>query len=350
MNRKVKVGIWGMGRAGDGMHGAELQMYPDLFEITAVCDTDAERAEAAGKKYACASFSSPEEFLKSGAMELVAVATFSKDHLRHTAEALSHGYSAVIEKPIALDFETGKELLVLDEKYPGKLFCRQNRRFEPAFHHVREVLASGILGKIHTIKLRRNSFSRRNDWQTLRKNGGGQLNNWGPHLIDQALQLMNYKVASVWGEMKRCAAMGDADDSVKIILRDGAGLTVDVEIFGGAALPSNVYEIYGSRGALSVDPTESDIKMRYIDPSYELKDYPVNEGHPGGFSFSDNATIPWIRQTIMVKPSDNCTMNCFYKAVYDSMTGGVPFPVKAREALEVIRITEEVRRQNPDFK
>ena len=107
--------------------------------------------------------------------------------------------------------------------------------------------------------------------------------------------------------------------------------------------------IYGSRGALSVDPTESDIKMRYIDPSYELKEYPIIEGHPNGFNFADNAKLPWIRQTIMVKPSDNCTMGCFYKAVYSSMREGVPFPVKAEEALEVIRITEEVRRQNPEF-
>ena len=349
MNRKVKVGIWGMGRAGDGMHGSELLAHPDLFEIAAVCDSDAARAEEKGKKYSCAWFSSPEEFLNSGLMELVAVATFSKDHLRHTAAALEKGYSAVIEKPIALDYETGKELLTLDRKFPGKLFCRQNRRFEASFHHVREIIASGILGKIHTIKLRRNSFSRRNDWQTLRANGGGQLNNWGPHLIDHALQFMNYKVRSVWGELKRCAAMGDADDSVKILLRDGEGLTVDIEIFGGAALPSNIYEIYGSRGALSVDPTESDIKMKYIDPAYELNAYPVIEGHPDGFVFADNATLPWIRQTIMVKPSDKCTMECFYKAVYDSMRNGVPFPVKAEEALEVIRITEEIRRQNPEF-
>ena len=349
MSEKIKVGILGMGRAGDGMHTTELGKYPDKFEVTAVCDEDAERAAEQGKKHSCAFYSDTEEFLASKKMELVVVATYSKDHLRGVTQALEKGYSVIAEKPLALSYEEGKKYLELDAKYPGKLFCRQNRRFEAAFQHVREILASGLLGKIHTIKLRRNSFSRRNDWQVLKKNGGGQLNNWGPHLIDHALQFMNYEVASVWGELKQTAAMGDADDSVKLLLRDGKGLTVDIEIFGGAALPSNSYEIYGSRGALSVDAQEQDIKMRYIDPSYELKPYPVMEGHPVGFSFADNSTLPWIRQTIMVKPASGLNIYSFYSQVYESMRNGKPFPITAKQAVEVIRITEEIRKQNPKF-
>ncbi len=349
MDEKIRVGILGAGRAGDGMHGRELKLYPDKFEITAICDIDAERAEMCAEKYQCRSFSDPDAFFKAGGFDLVAVATYSKTHMQYTRQALESGYYTIIEKPIAITYEEAKELLVLDKKFPGKLFCRQNRRFEAAFQHVRELLATGIIGKVHTIKLMRNSFSRRNDWQMLQCNGGGQLNNWGPHLIDHALQFMNYKVQSVWGELKRTAAMGDADDSIKLLMRDFDGLTVDIEIFGGAALPSNAYEIYGSRGALMVDSTEADIKMRYVEPTYELKPYPIIEGHPNGFKFADNATIPWVRQTIMVKPSNGWNMERFYLAVYEAVKGIAPFPIKAEEAVEVTRITAEVRKQNPGF-
>lgn len=349
MSDKIKIGIVGMGRAGDGMHCTELKRFADKFEVSAVCDKDAERAEAMGKKYSCPFYTSIEDLLAAKKVELVAVATYSLDHLKNVEQALDAGYSVIAEKPLALNYAAGKRYLELDAKYPGKLFCRQNRRFEAAFQHVTEILASGILGKIHTIKLCRNSFNRRNDWQVLKKNGGGQLNNWGPHLIDHALQFLNYEVASVWGELKQTAAMGDADDAVKILLRNGKGLTVDIEISGGVALPSNTYEIYGSRGALSVDPQEQDIKMRYVDPEYELKPFPVIEGHPDGFKFSDNAKIPWIRKTIMVKPASGLDVGSFYGKVYDAMRNGETFPITAKQAVEVIRITEEIRKQNPQF-
>ena len=43
---KIKVGIIGLGRAGWGMHVSELKSFPELFEITAVCDVDFKRAKA----------------------------------------------------------------------------------------------------------------------------------------------------------------------------------------------------------------------------------------------------------------------------------------------------------------
>ena len=43
MAGKIRVGIWGLGRAGNGMHIHELGLYPDMFEIVAGCDWDPAR-------------------------------------------------------------------------------------------------------------------------------------------------------------------------------------------------------------------------------------------------------------------------------------------------------------------
>ena len=349
MSEKVRVGIWGLGRAGTGNHYEEIKANPDRVEIAAVCDIDAARAEEYGKKYNVPYYTDPEKFLQDKNIEVVAVATYSKDHIRHTRQALEAGYYAIIEKPIADSRAEAEELVVLDKKYPGKLFPRQNRRFEAAFNHVKEIIASGILGKLHTIKLCRNQFCRRDDWQTLLANQGGQLNNWGPHIIDHALQFLNYEVESVWSELKLIAAMGDAEDCVKIILKGKDGLTVDLEIFGGDALPSNTYEVYGSRGALFCTPDEQDIKLRYIDPDYELKRYPVNTGRPNGFIFADTRTLPWIRKTIMTKPANGMDIHMFYNAIAESVRDGVPFPVKLSEALAIVEICDIVKSQSPIY-
>lgn len=348
MSKKIKVGIWGLGRAGAGMHAKEIELHNDVLEIAAVCDIDAARAEEYGKKYNVPFYSDPEKFLENKDMDLVAVATYSLDHVRHTCQAMEAGFYAIIEKPIAISRAIAEELVVVDKKYPGKLFVRQNRRFESAFQHVREIIASGILGKIHTIKLCRNGFSRRNDWQTLLSTGGGQLNNWGPHLIDHALQFLNYEVESVWSELKLIAAQGDAEDCVKIILRGKDGLTVDIEIFGGNALPDNVYEVYGSRGALS-SANESELKLRYIDPDYELKPFPVQPGHPDEFNFADNAQIPWRNETIPTAPKLAVNLNSFYRAVAESILNGTEYPVTLAEALAIVEICDIVKSQSPIY-
>jgi predicted dehydrogenase len=345
MQEKVRVGIWGLGRAGGIMHTQEIAANSDYLEVAAVCDLDIERAEKYGKQLNVPYYTDPAAFLQDKNIELVAVATYSIDHITHARMALEAGYSVFVEKPIAASLEEAKELEVLDKKYPGKIFIRQNRRFEPAFQHVREIIASGVLGEVHTIKLCRNSFSRRDDWQTLKKNNGGQLNNWGPHLIDHALQFLNYEVESVWSDLKLIAAQGDAEDCVKIIFKGKNGMTVDVEIFGGNALTNNVYEVYGTRGALhSAD--EQDIKLRYVEPDYELKPYPVKPGHPDAFRFADNAEIRWRRKTIMTEPEFKVNMNSIYKFVAESIREGKEFPIKISEALAVVEICDIVRSQS----
>ena len=349
MSRKIKVGIWGLGRAGNKMHTPEIQAHSDKLEIVAACDTDADRAEEYGKRLGVKAYSDPEQFLKDKNMDLVAVATYSLDHIRHTRQAMEAGFAAVIEKPLAPSRAAAEELVTLDGKYPGRLFCRQNRRFEPCFQHVREIIDSGILGKIHTIKLHRNNFSRRDDWQTLLVNGGGQLSNWGPHLIDHALQFLNYQVESVWSRLSLIAALGDAEDSVKIILNGKQGLSVEIEVYGGNAFPGNVYEVYGDRGALT-SYDEEEIQLRYIDPSYKLVKTPVNTGHPNGFKFADNAVLPWQKVSVKTDPALKVDMNSMYEFVADQLLTGKPYPVKLKEALAVLDICDTVRAQNPPFK
>ena len=51
MAEKIKVGLWGLGRAGGGMHVREINANSDVLEIGAVCDIDAARAEEFGKKF-----------------------------------------------------------------------------------------------------------------------------------------------------------------------------------------------------------------------------------------------------------------------------------------------------------
>lgn len=342
--KKIKVGIWGLGRAGNLMHIGEIAKFPDMFEIVAGCDMDNERITAAKEKLpSCRFYGKSDEFLKDPELELVSIATRSPDHTAHALKALSTGKYVFLEKPIALTYADAKKLKKASEKYPGKLYLRHNRRYESPFTHIREIIASGVLGDIYEVKLHRHGYQRRNDWQTLIACGGGQLNNWGPHIIDHALQFLESPVAKVWGDLKKIAAVGDAEDHLKIVLTGENGRIVDLEISGGAAISQPEYIIFGSKGALVCHGNT--ITMKYIDPKQELlkvKAYPDNPPLSGGFGNAE--VLKWVEKSIEVAPKAACDTHDIWKGLYDAIRKGKRYPITVGEGVEVVRVTELVKK------
>ena len=342
--KKIKVGIWGLGRAGYCMHIPEALRFPEMFEIVAGCDLAKDRIKASKEKLpSCRFYSKPEEFLKDQEVELVVVATRSPDHTAHALKALAAGKYVFLEKPVALTYADAKKLKKASEKYPGKLFLRHNRRFEAPFTHIREIIASGILGEVYEVKLHRHGYQRRNDWQTIIGCGGGQLNNWGPHIIDHALRFLDSPVANVWSDLKKIAAVGDAEDHLKIVLTGKNGRIVDLEISGGAAISQPEYVIFGTKGALTCQGDS--ITLKYIDPKQKflkIKAYPDNPPLDGVFGNAE--VLKWIEKTIKVAPKAKCDTHDIWQALYNAIRKGKPYPITIEEGMEVVRITELVKK------
>ena len=47
----IRIGIWGLGRAGWSMHCGELDQFKDEFEIVAGCDLEQGRVDEFVKRY-----------------------------------------------------------------------------------------------------------------------------------------------------------------------------------------------------------------------------------------------------------------------------------------------------------
>ena len=348
---KFKVGIWGLGRAGWGMHTKELDLFKDEFEIVAGCDVDAERPAKLAERYPGAKcYTDAEVFLSDPDVELVTIAVRSAQHIDYAIRALNAGKYVFLEKPVALSGAAMDKLAEVAKNYPGKLFFRHNRRFEAAFNHVREIIASGILGDVYEIKLCRHVFQYRDDWQAIVDCGGGQLNNWGPHLVDHALQLLGAPLADVWSHLRNINGLGDAEDVAKMVFRGTNGRIVDVEIAGAVALASPVYAVYGDRGALICED-EQDIRLRYLAPESSRPDAKATDATPpltGAFGCVPNQK--WIRKTIMVEPANNANVNDIYHHLYLAIRENVPFPITLEETMAVVKTTEKIKLQNPAFR
>jgi predicted dehydrogenase len=338
--KPIGIGLVGLGRAGWGMHCEEIKGKEEMFRIAAVCDPIPERRRAAQERYGCPAYETLEALLDDGGVELVDITTRSSDHCKHGVAALAAGKHVFMEKPLALDYDEALRLKAAAEASAGDLFVRHNRRFDPDFLHVRDIAESGMLGDVYEVKLRRHGYDRRDDWQTIKQFGGGQLLNWGPHIVDHALRLLGAPVEAMWSDLKRVAAVGDAEDHVKIVLRGANGRVVDLEISGGVALSSPLYTVYGTRGSLQA--THKEISLRYLDPEVPLADKAADGGTPGaGASFGSRETLRWKEETFPVAPAKRYDI---WEELYRAIREGAEFPIALEEAVEVMRMISEAKR------
>lgn len=354
------MGIVGLGRAGWGMQCRELDSRTETFEIVAGCDTYAPWRERFAECYPAARVSSDlNTLLADPGVDLVSIATPSNAHFNHALAALAAGKVVFLEKPMCGTYTEACRLREASRQGPGRLFVRHNRRFESGFEDVRRVLESGKLGEIAEIKLSRVSFGRRNDWQTLLGCGGGQLGNWGSHIIDHALQFLGAPARPLTGQysrLDRIAAVGDAEDHAKIVLTGQSGTVVDIEVGGGSALPAPTYMVWGTRGAMEV--WENQMKLKYLDPAVPLVPRTAFAGVPGseftlpagdqslatrtiGSNFGQPEMLHWIEEQRQVPDADP---GVIWDALHETLCDNVPFPVTLDQAVEVMRVIDEARR------
>jgi len=344
MGDQIRTGIIGLGRSGRDLHGHNL--HDSLhYTIAAVADVVEERLTAARESWHCRTYDDYRRLLAGSDVELVVIATDSASHCELTCEALGAGKAVVVDKPMAVSVEQADRMIAEAEKTGRLLTVFQNRRFDPDFLKVREVIDSGILGPVQFIRRGVYNYSRRTDWQALRKFGGGMLNNWGAHLLDQLLILLNYEVLDVLGDARHTISAGDAEDQAVVLIR-GRSAAAQMDIFSCCAVPQPEWLVMGKYGTLA--GTGANFTLKYCEakslpPLPETRRIPrvAPESYPG-------EDIPWQEQAVQVKPVNNT--KGFYDRLYESIRRGQPLAVKPAECREVLRIIELCKQQSAQRK
>ena len=354
MNKAIHLGIWGLGRIGV-IHAEHFLRMQGKYEAAAFCDCMQDRVNAMVRQYGGKGYTDSTAFLQDPAMDLVIIATRSMDHVRHAAQALQAGKTVLLEKPIAVTEQDLAALDMLVRQYPDKLFFGQNHRFEPAFARMEEIIRSGLLGKIHTIRIcKTHPFRPRCDWQMLLAHGGGQLSVWGPHVLDQMLQLLQNPVQIQWSNLKKILTPGDADDHFQLILQGADGAIGEIEVSNALALSRPYCQIFGSRGALECDAAHQAITLRYMDPAFQFGELPISAETPPEDAPWGPGNIPWKQEVRQITPAGigaavTAVEEKMAEALYLAVNNIAPFPVTSQQALEVVRLTCRIKKMNPQF-
>ena len=208
----IKVGIAGLGRSGWDIHAEALADLADQFSIIAVCDPDFTRQTEARERFGCRTYSEYADLVADCEIELMVVATPSQLHVNNTIAALRAGKHVLVEKPMGKNLAEVDQMIAVAQETGQILTVNQNYRYAADFQKVKEIIESGVLGRILQIRMAIHQFQRRWDWQTLKKYGGGILNNHGAHLVDWAMLLIDDPEPEVFCHMESTPLYaGDAD-------------------------------------------------------------------------------------------------------------------------------------------
>lgn len=224
MKNLVVIGYGGMG----GWH-CQHALQSDVVKLAGIYDIKKERCELAESRGIHA-YSSLEEVLADPTVDLVTVAIPNDEHRPVVIKALEAGKNVICEKPVTLSTKDLEAMIAAANK-AGKIFSvHQNRRFDVDFLAMKQIYNSGEIGEIFNIESRiHGSRGIPSDWRGIKKYGGGMVYDWGIHLIDQILQIIPDKIATVFCRLDNITNK-EVDDGFKLELMFESGKRAYIEV------------------------------------------------------------------------------------------------------------------------
>ena len=188
----IKVGVIGLGFMGDMHIGAYRQLKSVLdFNITAVADTNKEKADKTAALLGAKAYYSNQELIDEADVNTVDICLPTFLHYEFASKAISKGFNVIVEKPLCLNSKDAFALAKQAEEKNVIAQVAQCLRFWTEYEYLKSVIDDGIYGKPKHFKLRRLSprptWGWNNNWMLDDKNSGGAALDLQIHDADFAL-------------------------------------------------------------------------------------------------------------------------------------------------------------------
>ncbi|EBD0008322.1 D-chiro-inositol-2-dehydrogenase IolG2 [Salmonella enterica] len=283
--KKLRCGVIGLGRVGK-MHVENMYLLPQLDIICAADYFIEEMSDWLYSVNITSGYKNYQELLQRDDIEAVFIFTSTDMHEEIVTAAAQAGKHIFCEKPLSMNEDEQASMAVL-RKVKEKGVTLQgafNRRFDPQFHEVFELVRSGKIGRPQMIKI----TSRDPDLlpHDLIKRIGGLIFDFTMHDFDMARFMMQDEVSEVYvkGNTLIDPSLKNIDDvdtlAVMLTFRNGGYALIDnsrravygydqrVEVFGseGMAYADNVSEstvkVFNSQHCIMKNPLP-DFTVRY---------------------------------------------------------------------------------------
>lgn len=261
----IKVGVVGYGGAFNmgKKHLNELQaqgMVP-----VAVAEMDPERLQVATEDFpGISTFASIDEMLAESDVDLIVLITPHNTHAELALKALQAGRHVVCEKPLAITTAECDEMIAAAKESGVMLSTYHNRHWDGIPLTALKLMADGALGDVYKIDCRMGKRSKPLDWwRTSRTISGGVLYDWGVHLLEYSLQIIDSEVTEVsgyafegyWGNQTRWGDDANEDEASAVIrFANGARVTLTITHLDSDT-PPGMMRVTGTKGSVTfMDP------------------------------------------------------------------------------------------------
>jgi len=302
MAGKLRIGLIGASTGSTWSarsHLTALPLSPD-FELTAVCTTKPESAEAARKQFgAKLAFHDYRAMVASPEVDVVAVVVRVPSHYEPTKAALEAGKHVYCEWPLGRTTAEAVELAALAKAQGVRTAVGLQSRVSPPLMYMKELVESGYVGEVLACKvglMREGVLARRANrtWQRDGSLGANTLTIANGHTID-ALRFVAGHFVSVSSVVSTQVKQWFETDSKKLVdVTSPDNVLVSGRLTGGAVASVHVgsipwagsgyaMEIYGREGSLVAkaedSPQLSEMKLYGAQKGNQLAELTVPASH-----------------------------------------------------------------------
>jgi len=176
--------------------------YKSIWSIKALCDSNPHRLEVAHKKIteshglAGPALYGPDDFelmIAKHSIQLVIVTSMDRTHDEYIIRAMKSGCDVITEKPLTIDAARLERIWRVMNETGKSLRVGFNYRYAPRNTKVKELLAAGTIGRVHSVHFEwlldtshGADYFRR--WHRDKRNSGGLIVHKSTHHFD----LMNW--------------------------------------------------------------------------------------------------------------------------------------------------------------
>jgi len=331
MSESLNVGIVGYGFATKTFHAPLISSVPGLT-LKAISSSDPAKVKADWPEVETES--GPEALFARPDIDWVVIPTPNTTHFPLASAALAAGKHVVVDKPFTVTADEARRLQAQAEAAGRVLSVFHNRRWDSDFLTLKQVFASGELGRIvhfesHFDRYRPEVRSR---WREQALPGSGLWYDLGSHLLDQTLQLFGLP-ESITLDLALQRDNVQTDDFFHAVLRYGQSRVI-LHASALVPVPAARFTVHGSLGSFikyGLDPQEDALKTGKHPPAPDWGDAP----EPATLTVwkagaSHSRELPCL-------PGD---YPAYYAGVRDAILGVGPNPVTAAEATRVIGLLE----------
>jgi UDP-2-acetamido-3-amino-2,3-dideoxy-glucuronate N-acetyltransferase len=262
----VGCGYWGKNLARN---------YSQLNALFGICESDEARLRDFAAQYPQAkAYSDLSQALADPEIQGVVLASPAEMHHRMALAALRARKHVFVEKPLALDWRDGMEMVAAAEANRRILMVGHLLRYHPAILKIQELLAAGTLGKIEYI------YSNRLSMGKIRREENA-LWSFAPHDISVILKLTGEMPIQVSASGGAYLQPNIADVTVSHLLFDHG---VRAHIFVSWLHPYKEQRlvVIGSKQMIVFEDSRADQKLMLFDKRIEMKNGALEAARPEG--------------------------------------------------------------------